>query len=163
MGVFLRKMAQLSVGGILLAGVCSAALAQQAPAPTPAQQAVAARKAVFTLIANNFRPLGDVVKGNVPYDAADVQKRLTRLTFLAGYVDDVFPDISNVGEPDSKSKPEVWTDHAGFVAKSKDFQTHLAALVEVNAKEKSNSDAFKAAFATVGGDCKGCHETYKVK
>ena len=155
----------LAVGAALLlgAGFAISANAQNAPGPSPSRQAVEARKAAFVLIANNFRPLGEVVKGNVPYDPAEVQKRAARVAFLGGLLDEAFPDASNLGEPYSKAKAEVWSDHAGFDKKLKDFQAHAATLVQVSATEKSATDAFKTAFAAVGQDCKGCHETYKVK
>jgi cytochrome c556 len=155
----------LAFGAALLlgAGFALSANAQSAPGPSPARQAVDARKAVFTLVANNFRPLGEVVKGNVPFDAAEVQKRAARVAFLAQLLDETFPDASNVGEPDSKAKGEVWSDRAGFDKKLKEFQSHAATLVQVSATEKGTTDGFRAAVATVGQDCKGCHETYKIK
>jgi len=153
----------VSAALLLGAGFALSANAQSAPGPSPARQAVEARKAVFTLIANNFRPLGEVVKGNAQFDPAEVQKRAARVVFLAGLLDETFPDASNLGEPDSKAKPEIWSDRAEFDKKLKDFQSHAAALVKVGATEASATDGFKAAVATVGQDCKGCHETYKIK
>jgi len=133
------------------------------PGPSPARQAIEARKAVFTLIGSNFRPLGNVVKGATPYDAADAQKRIARLAFLAELLNDAFPDVSNTGEPDTKTKAEAWTNRADFDKKLKEFQAHLATLGQVNATEKGATEAFKVAFTAVGQDCKGCHDTYKVK
>jgi cytochrome c556 len=159
-----KKTARLAVGAALLLGVGFGALSVHAQtAPVPGHQAVEARKAVFTLIGNNFRPLAAVLKGDVAYDAADADKRISRLVFLSGLVDESFPDASNLGEPDTKAKADVWSNRADFDKKSKDFQTHLAALQQVNATEKSGSEAFKTALAAVGQDCKGCHESFKVK
>lgn len=128
-----------------------------------ARQAVEVRKAVFTLVGNNFRPLGEVLKGNAQYDAAEAEKRIARVAYLTQLLDEAFPDISNLGEPDTKAKPDVWTNRADFDKKLKDFQTHVAALVQVNATEKDATDAFKTAAGIVAQDCKGCHDTYKVK
>ena len=55
----------------------------------------------------------------------------------------------------------MWSDHADFDKKLKDFQAHAADPAEVNAKEKGATDAFKAAVAALAQDCKGCHDTYK--
>jgi cytochrome c556 len=57
----------------------------------------------------------------------------------------------------------VWTNRADFDKRLKDFQAHAAALVQVNATEKGATDGFKAAVIALGEDCKGCHDTYKVK
>ncbi|HEY3697688.1 MAG TPA: cytochrome c [Spongiibacteraceae bacterium] len=133
------------------------------PGPNPVRQAIEVRKAVFTLIGNNFKPIGETLQGKAQYDAAEIQKRAARVAFLADFIGDSFPEISNAGLPDSKAKPEIWGDSAGFDKKVADFREHAAALVKVSASEKTASDAFKTAAAAVGQDCKGCHEAYKVK
>ena len=152
------------VAAALLAGVGLAVPAQaQTVGPSPSRSAIETRKAVFTLIANSFRPLGDVVKGNKPYDAAEVQKRIARIVFLADFVDEGFPDVSNTGLPDTKTKAEAWTNHDDFAKKIKSFQDASASLQKVNLAEKGNTDAFKTAVAALGQECKGCHDTYKEK
>ncbi|RYG03103.1 MAG: hypothetical protein EOO07_32240, partial [Chitinophagaceae bacterium] len=42
------------------------------PGPNLAKQAVAVRKATFTLIANSFKPIGDASQGKVEYNQADI-------------------------------------------------------------------------------------------
>lgn len=133
------------------------------PAPSPAKQAIEVRKAAFTLIANNFKPVGDVLKGATPFDAAEVQKRASRVAFLSQLLGDTFPDASNVGLPDTKAKAEIWTDRANFDKRLKEFQEHAAVLAQVSTKESSASDAFKAAATAVAQDCKGCHDSFKAK
>lgn len=164
--MFKKTSRAVIVGAALLvgSGIALSAYAQTAPGGlTAARQAVDVRKAVFTLIGNNCRVLAGVAKGDVAYDAADVQKRAQRIAFLSGFLDDAFPDASNVGEPDSKAKADIWSNHADFDKKLKDFQAHSASLVQVAATEKTASDGFKTAFGAVAQDCKGCHENYKIK
>jgi cytochrome c556 len=139
------------------------AAAAPAAAPSPARVAIENRKAVFTLIGNNFRLIGGVLKGSTAYDAAAVQKSIARVVFLSGLVDDAFPDVSNVGEPETQAKPDIWTKRADFDKKLKDFQTHLVALQIVNDTDKNASEAFKTAAAAVGQDCKACHDDFRVK
>lgn len=154
---------------VLSAGFVVCAYAQQAPAavapagPPPARQVIEVRKAVFTLIGNNFKPIGEVLQGKAPYDAVEVQKRANRVAFLSDLVGETFPEVSNTGLPDTKAKAEIWSDRAEFDKKVKAFREHAATLAQVAAKETSASDAFKTAAAAVGQDCKGCHEAYKVK
>ncbi len=130
-------------------------------APSPAAQAINVRKAIFTLIGSNFRPVGDVLQGRAAYESVDVPKSAGRVAFLAGLLNEAFPDNSASG--DTRARPEIWSNRADFDKRVKDFQDHSAALVQIAAREKSGSDAFKAAAAAVGQDCKGCHENYKVK
>lgn len=148
--------------------VVAAANAQNPPpagggGPSPTKQAVENRKAAYALIGNYFRYFGAVARGNAPYDAAEATKRASRIVFLSGLIDENFPDASNVGEPDSKAKADIWGNRADFDKKLKDFQAHAVALAEVNAKEKGATEPFKTAVAALGQDCKGCHDSYKVK
>jgi len=176
----LRAIAATGAALALSAGIILSANAQSAaPAPTPApapaaragggagpspsKVAIETRKAAYTLIGNYFRQLGAVARGTAPYDEADATKRIARIAFLSNLPGEAFPDVSNVGEPDTKAKADVWTNRADFDKRLKDFQAHAVALVQVNATEKGATDAFKAAVVALGEDCKGCHDTYKVK
>jgi cytochrome c556 len=168
------RQLQLIGGALLLAGSLSAAAQTATPPAAPAtpatptggppnaaKQAIDNRKAIFTLIGSNFRPLGEVLQGKSPYDAAEAQKRAARLQFLAGLLDEAFPDISSSG--DTRAKPEIWSNRADFNAKLKDFQDHIAVLTQVASRDGSTADQFKAAAGAVGQDCKGCHDTYRTK
>jgi cytochrome c556 len=163
------------LGLALAASACGAlvAQAQNAPAPAPAaapaggvnaaRQAADVRKSIFKLIGANFRPLGAILKDGGPYDAAEVNKRITRVLFLSGLLNEAFPENSNIGEPDTKAKPEVWTKHAEFQKSLKDFQDHLVALSDINEKDKGLTEPFKTALGAVAQDCKSCHDEYKLK
>lgn len=154
------------VGAVLMLSLIAGAVTAQpaaAPGPNPARQAIEARKAVFTLIANNFKPIGDTLQGKKPYDAAEIQKRAARVAFLADFIAETLPEVSNTGLPDTKAKPEIWSDRPGFDKKLGEFREHVAALAKVSTTETTASDAFKTAAAAVGQDCKSCHEAYKVK
>jgi cytochrome c556 len=129
--------------------------------PSPASQAIAVRKAIYTLIGSNFKPIGDELKGSATYDPAELVKRATRVAYFAGLVQEAFPDVSSSG--DTKAKPEVWSNRTDFDKRLKDFQSHAQALVQVAANETPSSDAFKAAAGAVGQDCKGCHDNYRAK
>ena len=168
-----RRMMVVGGGLILGAAFALSAKSQTAPAaappaapaaasPSPARLAIENRKAVYTLIGNNFKPLGAVLKGS-PYDAATIQKSITRLVFLSGLLDDAFPEVSNVGEPDTKAKSDIWTSRADFDKKTKDFQTHLIALQVLNDTDKEATEAFKTAATAIGQDCKACHDAYRAK
>ena len=150
----------LGAGGTLLAH------AENAPAPggvNAGRQAADERKAVLKLIGANFRPLGALLKDAAQYDGAVASKRIARVSFLAGFLNESFPENSNLGEPDTKAKPDIWTHHEDFDKSLKQFQDHLVALANVNDKEKGLTEPLKVALAAVAQDCKSCHETYKVK
>jgi cytochrome c556 len=129
------------------------------PGPSPARQAVDARRAAFVLIGTNFRPLGAILKG-APVDAVEVERRANRLVFLASLLDENFPDSSNLGQPDTKAKADLWTNRGDFDQKLKGLQSDLSALAKVSA-DRGPADAIKTAIAGVGQDCKGCHDKYR--
>lgn len=160
-------LARTAIAGAVLsigATIAVAVHAQTPPAgPSPARQAIEVRKATYTLIAANFRPIGAVLQGKAEYDSAEIQKRATRVAFLAGLLNEAYPDVSNVGEPDTKAKAEIWSNRAEFDKRLKDFQEHLATLVAVSAKEKTAGDAFKTAAGAAAQDCKGCHDNFRAK
>lgn len=159
--------ASLVVGGGLAwsvdAQTTTSSAAPTASGSPAARQAIDVRQSVYKLIGSNFRLLGDIVKGTAKYDAAEIDKRIARIAFLSDLLDGTFPQSSNIGEPETKAKPEVWTNQADFDKKLKDFQLRTAALSEINAKEQDATDAFKAGVTALGQDCKSCHDTYRAK
>jgi cytochrome c556 len=131
--------------------------------PSPGKQAIAVRKAVFTLIANNFKPIGEVLQGKAAYNQAEMSKRAERVAFLSGMLEGTFPEDSNLGAPDTKAKTEIWEKKAEFDKHLKDFETNARALAKTAANETTASDAFKSAAKTVAEACKGCHDSFKSK
>jgi len=157
-----RRIA-IAAAAAALSALAFASANAQSPGPSPTKIAVENRKAAYSLIGNYFRYFGGVAKGTATYDEAEAAKRASRIAFLSGLLDETFPEGSNVGEPDSKAKADVWSNRADFDKKLKDFQEHAQAFVETNAKEKGATDGLKAAIASLAQDCKGCHDTYKAK
>lgn len=145
---------------VLGATMTMSAMAQNAP-PDPAKQAINYRKALFTVLASNYTPLGAVVAGRAEYKADDVAKRAERVAFISSMVGDAFPEVSKDG--DTKAKPEAWTDAAGFANAVKALTDSTSALATLVKTDKTNSAAFKAAQAKVGESCKGCHDNYRAK
>ena len=162
-----RRVRQASAVAFFSLLPLASAWTQSAPAPaappSPTRIAVENRRAAYQLIGNAFRYFGAVAKGTTPYDEAEASKRAARIALLATIPEENFPEGSNVGEPDSKAKADIWSSRADFDKKLKDFEAHAANLAEVNAKEKGPTDALKAAVASLAQDCKGCHDQYKVK
>lgn len=149
---------------ILSAGFVLSANSQTAPAGlNAARQAVDERKAIYKLIGANFRPIGAILKGTAQYDAAAVQKSIDRVVFLSGFLDEAFPESSNLGDPETKAKADIWTNRADFDKKEKDFQAHALAFQKVNETEKGATEAFKTAANAVAQDCKACHDDFRLK
>lgn len=126
--------------------------------PSPAEMAIGYRKAVFTVLAGNFMPIGGILRGG-EYNAATVARNAERVAFIATLVGDAFPAISKDGN--TKAKPEIWSDKDGFAKRVKDLTDATSALAALVKKDPTNSADFKAAAGKVGEACKGCHDNYK--
>jgi cytochrome c556 len=147
----------------LAATLTGAVFAQAPPSPSPAKRAVDERKAIFTLISGNFRPIAEQLQGRGSLDASEARKRAERVAFLASLANDAFPDLSNVGDPGTRAKPTIWSQRADFDKVISDFVKHSQALAQTAATQAPGSDAFKAAAGAVAQDCKTCHDNFRAK
>ena len=146
---------------LLIAG---SAFSQSAPpAPSPAKRAVDERRAIYTLIGANFRPLAEQLQGRGSLSDADAKKRAERVAFLAVLSSEAFAEVSNVGEPATRAKAEVWGRKADFDQSVTEFVKHAQTLAQVVATQGTKSDAFKSAAGAVAEDCKACHDSFRAK
>ena len=146
-------MRTLVVAGTLLLGVGGVA----------AQQDLVNQ--VQTLMKGNGRnagAMGAMVKGDKPYDQATVATALAQFEDTAKKLPTLFPASTKGPKPpesDFSSSPKVWDDKAGFDAKIASF---AKAVAEAKTKIK-DLDTLKATFPSIGRECAGCHEGYRVK
>ena len=61
----------------------------------------------------------------------------------------------------TKAKPEIWSDRAGFDKAAAAFVTASTNLAA--AAKSGDKAAFAAAFTAEGQSCGGCHRTYKAR
>ena len=74
----IRKLLQSSLVGLLSLNIGALGAAEVKP-----EDAVEYRQSVYTLIKWNFAPIGAMVKGQVPYDAAAVARHAAFLETLS--------------------------------------------------------------------------------
>ena len=63
----------------------------------------------------------------------------------------------NVGK--TGARPEIWQRPRDFAAKMRNFQVAARALDA--AARSGNMGAIRARYATLGGTCKACHDSYR--
>jgi cytochrome c556 len=142
----------LVVGGVLLLGM-GAVWAQQDSV-----------KEAQTLMKGNGKNAGAMsamVKGEKPYDQATVDSALAQFEDTAKKLPNLFPAGAKGVKLDGdySTSPKIWEDKAGFEAKIASF-----AKVVREAKGKiKDLDSLKANMPTIGKECGGCHENYRVK
>jgi cytochrome c556 len=103
----------------------------------------------------------DMVKGKQPYDQAAVDAALAELEDVGKRFSALFPDSIKGLKPngDYFASSKVWTDRVGF-------EVHAASFAKAVGEAKGkirDLDSLKTTFPVINDECKGCHETYRVK
>lgn len=154
----------VAVAAVLAALAFTASADDKAKKPQlSGKEAVEQRRAAFNLVGKTFKPFGGILKGEVDYNSVDVPALAKRLVSLNEFFHGTFHEDSNLGEPQSKAKAEIWKDKEDFKKRLKDFRANTESLLAVVEREKGPTAAFKEAAQKVTQDCKGCHDNYKVK
>lgn len=144
------------VGGLIGLGFLTAA---SAAGPKP-EEAAKYRHSVFTIIGWNFKPIGAMVKGEVPFDAAAVARHAQYVELMSKTALEGFPKGSG---PDAvkhtEAKPEIWTNWDKFETAMNDFQQEAVKLTEV--AKGGDEAAIKAQFGKTAETCKACHKEFR--
>jgi len=161
------KKFRIAAASLIFVGAATV-MAQTPPAPgaapagpTPAERAIEYRQAVYKVVAGNFGPLSQVAQGKAEFKSESATKQATRLSQIATFVGDAYPDISKEGK--TRALPAIWTNRKEFDQIVADFATHTKTLAEVVENSSSAGDELKAAVAAVGNDCKACHDKFRSK
>ncbi|MBK9952963.1 MAG: cytochrome c [Candidatus Competibacteraceae bacterium] len=143
-------------GSVLGLSFLSAASAAD---PKP-EDATRYRQSVYTVIGWNFKPIGAMMKGEIPFDAAAVARHAQYVEMMSkaaieGLSEGLRPDAVK----DTEAKPEIWTDWGQFETKMNDFQQEATKLVRV--AKGGDQGAIKAQFGKTAETCKACHKEFR--
>src|SRR5450631_1188136 len=151
MGVGLMMRTVILIGTLLL-GI--GAVAAQ-------QDQVKQTQATMKGNGKNAGALSAMVKGEKPYDQATVDAAIVQFEDTVKKFPTLFPDsIKGMkADGDYSASSKVWEDKAGFAEHIASFDKAVT-----DAKGKiTDLDTLKATLPTIGKQCGGCHETYRVK
>jgi cytochrome c556 len=150
----MKKPVTLAALGLTLAaGIAFDAAAQAKP-----EDLVKQRKAAMTLMGKYIGPVGAMVQGKLPYDAAVVARNTAFMETLSKMPWDGFqPSTQEV--KDTRAKAEIFSDHAKFNSRAETMQTEVSRLAA--AAKGGDQNAVKAAFGGVGKACKACHDDFR--
>ncbi len=144
----------------LLGGVAAlATIAVVASGIGVAQDAIGQRKAIMTSVGGGTKTGSQMVKGEVPYDAAKAAEAMGTIASAWANFAKLFPKGSETGG-ETTAGPKIWESFADFDAKGKKLASDAAAAQKAAA---NGADAFKASFGEVTKNCKGCHDVYRVQ
>jgi cytochrome c556 len=119
---------------------------------------IAARKALMKANGDQAKIAGAMVRGEAPFDLAKAKTALASFEEAGEKAPALFPDNSKTGG-DTAALPKIWEDKADFDARL----TKFAADAKAAQGTVTDLDSFKAAMGTIGKQCGGCHELYRVK
>jgi cytochrome c556 len=143
------KMKWVSASFLCLGLAASAVMAQDSP--------VKVREQMMKQVAASTAAMRDIAKGDKPYDAAVVEKSLTTISTNLKAFPDQFPPGTAEG---SEASPKIWDNMPDFRARAaklaQDADTLLAAM-------PADPAAVGKAVQTLGANCGGCHEQYRIK
>ncbi|HYQ90895.1 MAG TPA: cytochrome c [Candidatus Competibacteraceae bacterium] len=148
----MQKLLQSSLAGLLSLSMGAGIAAEVKP-----EDAIEYRQSVYTLIKWNFAPIGAMVKGQVPYDAAAVARHTAFLETLSKMPLEGFTPGSNTG--DTKAKPEIWKNRQEFEKLMSDFQEQITKLNQV--AHSGDQAAVKEQFGAAAKSCKNCHDKFR--
>ncbi len=126
---------------------------------------IKARKALMKSNADAGKAAAAMIKGEKPFDMAEVHKIFATFEDSAAKMPALFPDSSKseAGSPsadDFSPSPKVWEDMADFKARFAKFGDDAKAA-DASVKDL---DSFKAAIGNIGkNDCGSCHQEYRLK
>jgi cytochrome c556 len=154
-------MNKKSLGIYLAGGILSASLLTVAHAAGPKPEAVVDyRQSVYSVIGWNFKPIGAMVKGEVPFDGAAVARHAQYVELMSKAALEGFPKGSGPDAvKDTEAKAEIWTNWDKFETAMKNFQQEATALTEV--AKGGDEAAIKAQFGKTAETCKACHKEFR--
>jgi cytochrome c556 len=119
------------------------------------------RQSVYTVIGWHVRPMGGMVKGQIPYNQAEFLRNAEIVADMSKIAPHAFPAGSDTGAT-TRAKPEIWSDAAGFKKVMDNFQAEAAKLAEV-AKTATSVDQVRGQFGALGKSCGACHDNFRTK
>lgn len=141
------------VAMMALAGMTAgAALAQPA-------DPIAQREALMEQNGKDTKAGAALAKGETPYDPAVAEAIFKRMNAVAMKFGGLFPKGSETGGK-TEASPAIWQKPAEFKAALAKFQQDTAAAA---AAKPQTVEAFRPLFGQVAGNCKSCHEAFRVK
>ena len=118
--------------------------------------AITERKAAMKSVGGAAKAVGDMIKGDQPFDQAKVAAAYKTMEDNFIKVKALFPDDSKTGG-DTTVLPTIWEKKADFLSKL----DKASADAKAAAVAATDLEALKGAQKGVGANCGGCHKEYR--
>ncbi len=122
-----------------------------------ADSAIKHRRAAFTLISTYFGRITAMVKGDRPFDRAELIHNIELVQFVAQLPWEAFTPGSEVGE--TRAEADIWLDEDHF----KEYQQRLHEKLKAFRLVASTGEmpALTQAFEETRGACGTCHKAFR--
>jgi cytochrome c556 len=100
----------------------------------------------------------EMIKGERPFDLAQVREIYAAFTEDATLMPTLFPDCSKTGNK-TTAAPAIWQKMDDFKAAIAKFAADIKAAQD----STKDVDTLKAGFQIIGKNCSNCHQTFRVK
>lgn len=110
-------------------------------------------------VGDGAKAIGGMLEGERPFDAAAAMSALQTWDHAAGVVGDLFPEGTESGY-DTRAKPNIWSDRAGFDAALQAWSEAVDAAIAADPQDLAS---LEAAAGPVFQECKACHEDYRAE
>lgn len=144
---------------ILGAALLGSSLLLPAHADEAQEQAIKYRQAVFKVVNWNFKPMGAMIKGEKPFNAAEFQRMAEHVAYMSQLAAEGFIPGSDALAGETRAKDDIWKKPDDFKAKMADFEKASAELAKV--AKGGDLNAIKPVFAKTADTCKACHKAYR--
>jgi cytochrome c556 len=150
----MKKLFSVGMLGVLSLGIQMTANAHG----DMTEDAIEYREAVMEVIVWNFKPMGAMLKGKIPFDAEEFAKRAANVAALSAMPLEGF--IAGSYEGDTDASPSIETNWEDFVDKMTAFEKESRQLADV-AKSATSLPEVAPQFINTAKTCKSCHDKYK--
>ena len=147
----MRIRAAFLIAGLGVFAFAAAAVAQGDP--------IKQRQETMKTIGGSMKLLGEMAKGEKPYDADAAKAAMTRINESIDGFPALFPKGTETGG-DTAASPKIWEDMAEFEEDATALKTVSAELIPVVGE---SVDSLRASLGKLGGACKDCHEDFRLK
>lgn len=117
------------------------------------------RQELMKMNGRSAKTAGDMVKGEVPYDADAAAEAMRTIVADMEEFPTLFPEGTETGF-ETEAKATIWTDRDGFEAAAAKLREEAEAAA---AAAEAGLEAFQVAFNQAAQNCRACHEEYRVR
>lgn len=124
-----------------------------------ADKSVEYRQKAFSVMQNNFAAMGDMVRGDAPFDAVIFADRARDFAAMTSIPWSAFSTPGAQPGNNSDALPAIWSNWDDFNQRAEKLQADAKVLAEV-AAAGVEADS-RRAFLAAARNCKACHDQYK--